>query len=189
MMTPDATHDTPPTDAPRAAAFVVTITEAAKLLQCSVRTVQRRLDAGEWEVVMVAGKRCVRLPADALPDGVTPVMPSDMLDSDVINMSPDATRDTTLARQPQEGRGAALIAAIVAETLEQSQARAVTRQRPTVDIADRLLLTIEEAATYAGVGQSALEAAIKAGDIPVLGGLGRGRRIKRSDLESYVEGL
>jgi excisionase family DNA binding protein len=47
---------------------VVSITEAARRLDCSVRTVQRRLDAGELEPVEVAGKRCVRLSSDVPSD-------------------------------------------------------------------------------------------------------------------------
>lgn len=43
---------------------LVSITEAAQLLGISIRTVQRRLDAGQLEAVMVADKRMVRLTSD-----------------------------------------------------------------------------------------------------------------------------
>ncbi len=47
---------------------VFTITDAAKILGCSVRTVQRRLDAGEFEAVHEHGKRLVRLTAGVSGD-------------------------------------------------------------------------------------------------------------------------
>ncbi len=46
-------------------ARVLSITEAAQVLGLSIRTVQRRLDAGTLEVVEVEGVRRVRLPLDA----------------------------------------------------------------------------------------------------------------------------
>lgn len=67
---------------------------------------------------------------------------------------------------------------------------AMTRHKPTAaDVAAQLMLTVEEAATYAGVGRSAIDAAIRAGDIRVHRGLGRGRRLKRSDVEEWIAKL
>jgi excisionase family DNA binding protein len=59
----NATHDAPAGD-------IVTITEAARLLGISVRTVQRRLDAGTLEAVEDEGKRLVRLPSDATAQAI-----------------------------------------------------------------------------------------------------------------------
>lgn len=66
--TSDTTHDATD-DSP---AFGVTITEVARLLGQSVRTVQRALDYGKTEAVAVAGKRCVRLRANEVLPGLRP---------------------------------------------------------------------------------------------------------------------
>ncbi len=50
----------------------VSITEAARRLNCSVRTVQRRLDSGALESVEVDGQRRVKLPHDRATDNATP---------------------------------------------------------------------------------------------------------------------
>jgi excisionase family DNA binding protein len=55
------THDAPQGDSRRDSA---TITEAARLLGVSVRTVQRRLDTGKLESFESEGKRFVRLTPD-----------------------------------------------------------------------------------------------------------------------------
>jgi excisionase family DNA binding protein len=48
------------------------------------------------------------------------------------------------------------------------------------------MLTIDEAAAFAGVGRRAIDAAIKAGNLTAHRGLGQGRRVKRADLERWV---
>ena len=63
------------------------------------------------------------------------------------------------------------------------------RQGPTVSVADKIFLTITEAAAYAGVGKRALESAIKAGSLPAHNGLGQGRRVKRADVEDWASKL
>lgn len=60
---------------PASTCDTVSITEAARRLDCSVRTVQRRLDSGALESVEVDGQRRVQLPRD--------------------NATPNATSDAT----------------------------------------------------------------------------------------------
>ena len=198
-MAPDTTDDTQHDRAevqPEAETFfIVTITDAAKMLNMSVRTVQRRLDAGEWEAVMMAGKRCVRLPESALPAGVTPDATRAILDSGTLNLSHDAPDDTqrdnaehnsaALARVEPHG-AAALVAAIVRETLNQTEARAAQKVR--VDIADKPLLTLTEVQVLTGLSRDVLRAAIDAGELKA-GKIGRAFRVRRSDVQTYLEGL
>jgi excisionase family DNA binding protein len=197
-MTLGATHDTPaaaPDETVEAAAYIVTITEAARLLELSVRTVQRRLDAGEWEAVTMAGKRCVKLPADALPAGVTPDvslgMTHDTLSPFDSTLTPDATRDrqgdsTALARLPADGRGVALIAAIVRETLEQAEERKTAPD--ATQAAAKLLLTLAECQTLTGLSRAVLREAIEAKRLK--GALiGRAWRVRRADVEDYLKKL
>jgi excisionase family DNA binding protein len=185
--------------APDAAAYIVTITEAARLLEVSVRTVQRRLDAGEWEAVTMAGKRCVKLPTDALPPGVTPdvshgathdtLSPFDStLARDVSHdRQGDSGRDSTaLARLPADGRGAALIAAIVRETLNQAEERKAAPD--AAQCAAKLLLTMAECQTLTGLSRATLRQAIEAKQLKAKL-IGRAWRVKRADLEKYIGGL
>lgn len=82
---------------------VVTISDAARVLGVSVRTVQRRLDAGELEAQEVAGKRCVVLSRDTLgvvsPGASSDTKPPpDGVSSDTSTLKParpSATTDTT----------------------------------------------------------------------------------------------
>jgi excisionase family DNA binding protein len=85
---------------------------------------------------------------------------------------------------PQDSRGVALVAAIVAETLSQQ-----AQQRPAVDAVQasvKMMLTIEEASLLSGIGRSAIDGAIRRGDLKAHRGLGRGRRLKRADLERWA---
>jgi excisionase family DNA binding protein len=201
-MTPDTTRDTTaaaPDAAVEAAAYIVTITEAAKLLELSVRTVQRRLDAGEWEAVTMAGKRCVKLPADALPAGVTPDvslgMTHDTLSPFDSTLARDVSHDrqgdsgrdsTALARLPADERGAALIAAIVRETLNQAEERKTAPD--ATQAAAKLLLTLAECQTLTGLSRATLREAIEAKRLK--GALiGRAWRVRRGDVEDYLKKL
>lgn len=70
----------------------------------------------------------------------------------------------------------------------------ITAERPPaapsiVDLAAKFMLTIDEAVTLSGIGRSAINAAIKSGDLKAHHGLGRGRRLKRSDLEKWAAKL
>lgn len=60
--------------------------------------------------------------------------------------------------------------------------------RSTAPATDRLLYTPEEAAAALAIGRSTLYELMAAGAVKYIK-LGRCRRIRRSDLESYVAGL
>jgi excisionase family DNA binding protein len=201
-MTLDATHDTTHDtqsdtagdSAPDALFYILSITEAADATGLSVRTIQRKLDKKpkpEWEPVRVAGKRCVKVPADALLPGVTPDATSDIVESVSFNVARDVSHDsehdsTALARLPQDGRGAALIAAIVRETLNQAEER---RAAPDAShVAAKLLLTLSECQTLTGLSRAVLREAIETKKLKAKL-IGRSFRIKRPDLEAFVKAL
>jgi len=60
---------------------------------------------------------------------------------------------------------------------------------PTVAIEKKLLLTLSEAAAFSGLSEAKLNQAIRAGELTARKDLGRGHRIKRSDIERYVKSL
>jgi excisionase family DNA binding protein len=60
---------------------------------------------------------------------------------------------------------------------------------PKVAIEKKLLLTLAEAAAYSGLSEGKLNEAIRAGKLTARKDLGRGHRIKRSDIERYIESL
>jgi excisionase family DNA binding protein len=61
--------------------------------------------------------------------------------------------------------------------------------KPRVPIERKLLLTLPEASAYSGVSEIRLNAAIRAGHLGARKDLGRGQRIKRTDLEEYIRSL
>jgi excisionase family DNA binding protein len=60
---------------------------------------------------------------------------------------------------------------------------------PKVAIEKKLLLTLAEAAVYSGLSEVKLNEAIRAGKLTARKDLGRGYRVKRSDIESYIKSL
>jgi excisionase family DNA binding protein len=61
----------------------------------------------------------------------------------------------------------------------------VTRERATVPIEHKLLLTLAEAQALTGLSRGVLRAAIESGDLKAKQ-IGRAFRVKRADLEKYV---
>jgi excisionase family DNA binding protein len=63
-------------------------------------------------------------------------------------------------------------------------------QQPSIaDLAQQLTLTVDEAGRLSRLGKGAIEQAIKDGSLTAHYGRWRGRRIKRSELEAYIEQL
>jgi excisionase family DNA binding protein len=180
--TSNATHDAPHDSA----VFVVTITEAARLLGQSVRTVQRSLDGGKMEAVAVAGKRCVRLRADEVLPGLSPDESAiidggagfDLSVNDA-RLSRVLSRDTTAGGERDMSTLAALVEAFTALAPQPPGAH---------EIAAKLLLTLDECRVLTGLSRQTLRAAIDADELKAKQ-IGRAWRIKRSDLEAYIEGL
>jgi excisionase family DNA binding protein len=74
-----------------------TVTEAARLLGVTVRTVQRRLDRGELSAIEAEGKRLVVMPQDATGDTTAEATGRDS------DTRQDATHDTTQATHDATG--------------------------------------------------------------------------------------
>jgi excisionase family DNA binding protein len=75
--------------------------------------------------------------------------------------------------------------------MARAEAQAETQrdaQRPTVDVADKLLLTLAEAQALTGLSRATLRDAIEADELKARQ-MGRTWRVKRSDLESYIKKL
>ena len=100
--------------------------------------------------------------------------------------TPTDNPDTTLARLPDSPRALAVLAAVVAETLNQIEDR--RGERPAVPVADKLLLTLAEAQGLTGLSRAVLRQAIKDGALQARP-LGRAWRVTRAALESYVAAL
>ena len=155
--------------------------EAAKFLGVSVRAVERYASAG-------------RLPSRYVRGKTGQVLDFDPADVEVLKIELDtpAAKGTT---SPENGALATLdgplpVALVQLAHLVAAMNGDKPRQvAPDVPVEARLFLTIPEAAQLAGVGKSAIEAAIKAGYIKAHSGLGRGRRIKRADVEKWAAAL
>ncbi len=208
-MTHDTPHDTTPESDETPLSFVVTITKAQELTGLSIRTIQRRLDAGTLEAVEMAGKRWVRLRQSDLSPG-TPhdAIAAARLESDAIEggLSHDVSRGVPHGlvndTQPNSlalaldvsGDGAAIIA-LLSHVARESAQEAVTavnvaqRGPSASDLAAQVFVTVSEAATLAGVGKSAIERAVKAGALKTYSGLGRGRRVKAEEVLRWAKAL
>jgi excisionase family DNA binding protein len=192
--TDDAAHDTAPV-VPGASGpfYVVTITDAARLTGASVRTVQRRLDNGGYEAIERAGKRWVKLPASEINADISEKeLASLAIEADTV--SGDAPGDTlnaphsTLARvvpHAATGDSAAIVAAIVAQTVREIEAQ---RSPSAADVAVKLLLTLPECQALTGLSRAVLRDAIESGDLKSKQ-IGRAWRVKRADLEAFIETL
>lgn len=62
-------------------------------------------------------------------------------------------------------------------------------EHPRVPIERKLLLTLPEAAAYSGLSEVKLNEAVRAGKLHARKNLGKGYRIKRSDIEAYVKSI
>lgn len=72
------------------------------------------------------------------------------------------------------------------ETMRSNQQQSVPTLAPSIqDLGTKLLLSVEEAARYSGTSRSAINHAIREGNLTAHRGKWRGRRIKRADLEKY----
>jgi excisionase family DNA binding protein len=97
--------------------------------------------------------------------------------------NPDSTALSPLASFDVIER---IITATAAATV---QAIDVTRdERPPVEIADKVLLTLSEAQALCGLSRAVLRSAIDAGDLKAQT-IGRAWRVKRSDLDKWIEAL
>ena len=101
-----------------------------------------------------------------------------------------ANSDTALARFDEVGVNAGNPAAfaLLSALLEQGRALGGKAGTPETAPAQKLLLSLAEAQSYSGLSRANLMEAIGAQTLPAQK-IGRGWKIKRRDLESYIDGL
>ncbi|MDE7308692.1 MAG: helix-turn-helix domain-containing protein [Lachnospiraceae bacterium] len=61
------------------------------------------------------------------------------------------------------------------------------KEAPRVEIKDKILLTVEEAAAYSNIGQNKIEEMSRKPNCPFVLYIGRRRLIKRREFEKYLE--
>ena len=63
------------------------------------------------------------------------------------------------------------------------------KEKPRVEIKDKILLTVEEAATYSGISETVLRDRIREGDYSFILKNGTKTMIKRRGFEKYIESV
>lgn len=193
IMRHDASHDNGNDTTQVTPSYIYTITDAAKALGMSVRTVQRKLDKGEWESVMVAGKRCVKLSAHDLSRVVPPSathdvsdMTGDVLDTATLN----ATAETGTAMEPANTAGGAILSVLsgLVSRVEALDGEAAKPRLTAQEAAAKIVLTLAEAQLLTSYSRDFLRQAITDGTLKAHQ-QGRGFKIRRADLDAFVEAL
>lgn len=181
--TRDMTHDTTDDNGE-----VVTVTEAAARLGMSVRTVQRKLDAGELQAVMRLGKRAVLLPGDLPLEGV---VTDGATDDTAAVLSRGVTRGESnglnlVARRDkvemQPAPSALEVLSRLADAIEKPA------QTTVQEIGAKLLLSLDDCRILTGLSRATLRAAIEAGELKA-GRVGRAFRVRPDDLRKFLDGL
>jgi len=165
--------------------------EAAEFLGVSVRAVERYTSAGKLPSRYVRGKTGQILyfsEADLQVFKDELEMPVEKAATSSVDI-----RQQSPANERRQGLSTALAtvdalnSTVVAHLMQAAFDKG--RQALPVPVADKLLLTVDEAAAYAGVGRRAIETAIKSGTLVAHRGLAQGRRVRRADLEAWISKL
>lgn len=171
--------------------------EAAQFLGISARSLERYTKARRMGVTYAPGKtRPVatydddELAAfkDELEAGV--YHPAEAMPTNDDNRANTlATFDAQPAEIAQDARGEAVVGIDRLNEFADVLAAAMAREMAIVPVADKLLLTVTEAAELAGLSVGSIRAEIKSGKLPALRGNWRGYRIRRRDLEKFTDTL
>jgi excisionase family DNA binding protein len=178
-------------------------TEAAKLLNIGVRTLERHTSAGHvaaQRVKMARGFALDYEPAElerfkaeleaenaAQLESPPPSPPPSPKGYTGALKATDGQALATIDRRPatvatEGNNGAAIVAAIVAETVKAIEAQ----RQPGVET--KLVLTIDECRQLTGFSRAIIRAAIDAGELKARQ-IGRAWRVKRGDLDKWVKEL
>lgn len=162
--------------------------EAAAQLNISVRTLDRHIKSGLLAHQYTKGKtgQMVDITPEALAEFrlVTSDIP---LPSGASSFEP--ANDTALAIPDKALPAAPPLATALFMAHMQALTDAVLNQREhrtAADLGAQLLLTPEETATYAGVSENSIRAAIKDGTLPARK-QGRGWKIRPADARAWVD--
>ena len=162
--------------------------EAAAFLEIGVRSLERYTTQGRVTAQKVKGKTGPVLDYSAeelarfkvelqTPPPTSPGAPP--------------TEETALAKVSPANlaRSAASSAATARSKADRQESAAFIAAQVIQGCAVKLMLTVDEAAAFTGTGHKAINDAIKAGVLTAHYGFGRGRRVKRADLEKWIESL
>jgi excisionase family DNA binding protein len=156
--------------------------EAAALLGVSKRALERYAAAGRLPAVYTQGPTGRQVSFD--PADVERLKVEREAPMPRPATSPDNTAlaipGKALAKLPPGGAGQ------LVSLLQALSAQAPAR--PVVPVADKLMLTLAEAAALTGLSRARLKAAIDAGQLQAVQ-IGRSRRVKRQALEGWIEDL
>jgi excisionase family DNA binding protein len=162
--------------------------EVAEVLGCSTRQVERYTAAGKLGVKYEKGTtRKIpvydRSQVEALKAELeTPTFKPSIERAQDAPQTAIATRSDIGASSLSE-----LVAIISAATVEATRAQGLL---PSVPIADKLVLSLKEAALLSGISRDRLLEAIESKKLKASKDkIGRGWRVKRDDLDSYVKKL
>ncbi len=174
-------------------------TEAAQYLECSPRAIERYVAAGKLKARYERGKtgNVLALDVEELErfkaELNAPTFPNIAADNARQSPTADATEAPTMSRaivslSKSQERVESDYSAIVRLLEMAATTGDKSRQAPTVPTENKLLLTLAEAQALTGLSRQTLRAAIDDGSLSARQ-IGRGWKIKRGDLESYVEKL
>jgi excisionase family DNA binding protein len=169
--------------------------QAAEFLGCSPRQLERYVKENRIGVTLTArqGKR----PTPVFDEGELQrfkeaqarPMYKPAIERAGTMATPGDSDDNALSLLPTAPQMDALSRLFDAFAARHATAQPETPQRPLVPVADKLLLTVQEAAELAGLSSGAIRAAIKQSTLPALRGNWRGWRIRRGELEEFTNGL
>ncbi len=148
--------------------------EAAKELGISVRSLQRIVQSGK---ISVSYKRGESGKQEAIFDADDIQSYKERRDVESVKLATAPTNDTALARND---------ATQFFEMLK--DAVAPKQKSALVEIADKPLLKLDEAAALTGLARAILRTAIDTGELKAKL-IGRAYRIKRDDLDEFIKNL
>jgi excisionase family DNA binding protein len=153
--------------------------EAANELKISVRSLQRIVQSGKISVTYKRGESGKQ---EAIFNREEIENYKRGRDAEIIKPTVATTGDTALARSDAT-TGDTVLARNVIETIFN-----LGLQKPAVAIADKPLLKLDEAAALTGLSRHVLRQAIEDGKLKGRI-IGRAYRVKRGDLDRYIESL
>ena len=182
-------------------------TEAAQYLECSPRAIERYVSSGKLAARYERGKtgNVLALDVEELErfkaELNAPTFPNIAAHIAADNARQSPTEAPTMSRaivpSPNlqtrvESDYSAIMRLLEVAATTQANAQATTadksRNAPTVPTENKLLLTLPECSALTGLSRGVLRAAIDGGSLKAAQ-IGRGWKVKRRDLESYIEEL
>ena len=167
------------------------IKEAADYLGISIKTLERKIAAGDVSVAYVPGATGKQRTFDGAELDKLKAAEAEkaVATSYVISKSRNSDAPSSQALQRAESeQGMSMLASVLADALRAAQASRDGRHdtTPPVELKDKLMLTEREAAAYAGLSLADIE---RARDPLKAIKTGAGWRVKRTALEAYVKRL